>query len=357
MDNPRHIIHMDLDSFFVFVERLKNSKLMGIPVIVGGADRGVVAACSYEARQFGVRSAMPMRQARFLCPDATIISGNHEQADILRRHMSGKARGTEKMELLKQKFFNNCKQRGYAAHITAEIWRQMESFSGYSFCKARSASFSVESYQSLYLKTYFPIEFMVAVINNFGGFYSRELYFQQLRMEGAEVRRPCVQYSEYLPSIKDGIVYVGFIHIQSLEEKTASLLIENRERNGAYLSLADFITRTGMAMEQLNLLIKVGGFRFTGSSTKALLWEANFLRKAPGSRKAAARVYRKGMGGRATGLLPRYLPIQIIMPLRLQRRVLCKRFLKSRLWHLACRTFLPARWKNCISRWNCCILR
>jgi DNA polymerase-4 len=78
MDNPRHIIHMDLDSFFVSVERLKNSKLMGIPVIVGGAERGVVAACSYEARQFGVRSAMPMRQARFLCPDATIISGDHE---------------------------------------------------------------------------------------------------------------------------------------------------------------------------------------------------------------------------------------------------------------------------------------
>ena len=78
METQRQIIHMDLDSFFVSVERLKNSKLCGIPVIVGGGTRGVVAACSYEARRYGVHSAMPMRQARFLCPDATVISGDHE---------------------------------------------------------------------------------------------------------------------------------------------------------------------------------------------------------------------------------------------------------------------------------------
>ena len=68
---------MDLDTFFVSVERLMDSRLHDKPIIVGGTgDRGVVAACSYETRKFGVHSAMPMRMARDLCPEAIIIRGN-----------------------------------------------------------------------------------------------------------------------------------------------------------------------------------------------------------------------------------------------------------------------------------------
>jgi len=75
----RFIAHFDLDSFFVSVERLKDSSLIGKPVIVGGsADRGVVAACSYETRAFGVHSAMPVKQARKLCPQAISVRGDFE---------------------------------------------------------------------------------------------------------------------------------------------------------------------------------------------------------------------------------------------------------------------------------------
>ncbi|AZA83728.1 DNA polymerase IV [Chryseobacterium lactis] len=74
----RAIVHMDLDTFFVSCERRNNSQLNGIPLIIGGGDRGVVASCSYEARKFGVRSAMPIRMALRLCPDAKVIRGDHE---------------------------------------------------------------------------------------------------------------------------------------------------------------------------------------------------------------------------------------------------------------------------------------
>jgi len=73
----RSIIHMDLDTFFVSCERLIDSRLNGKPVLIGGtSDRGVVAACSYEARRFGIHSAMPMKMAKQLCPEAIVLRGN-----------------------------------------------------------------------------------------------------------------------------------------------------------------------------------------------------------------------------------------------------------------------------------------
>lgn len=80
MSSARIISHIDLDSFFVSVERLQNSKLNNIPVIIGGgSNRGVVSSCSYEARQFGVHSAMPIKLAKSLCPNAIFLRGDMER--------------------------------------------------------------------------------------------------------------------------------------------------------------------------------------------------------------------------------------------------------------------------------------
>lgn len=85
----RTIVHMDLDSFFVSVERLMDSSLLGKPVIIGGtSDRGVVASCSYEARKFGVHSAMPSRMARQLCPHAIFIRGDMDQYSKFSRNVT-----------------------------------------------------------------------------------------------------------------------------------------------------------------------------------------------------------------------------------------------------------------------------
>jgi DNA-directed DNA polymerase III PolC len=201
------------------------------------------------------------------------------EADILRRAMSGKYRSNNKFRHIREKYLSNCREIGHTDELAAEVWRQMESFAGYSFNKAHSASFAVESYMSLYLKTFHPREFMVAVINNFGGFYSTELYFLELLKAGGNINAPCVNNSDLYTSIKGNEVYTGFIHIKALQEKTTELMLEERKAGGDYLHLQDFIERTAIGAEQLNMLISVGAFRFTGKTKKQLLWEASFLQK------------------------------------------------------------------------------
>ncbi len=215
------------------------------------------------------------------------------EADVLRRAMSGKYRSKKEFEKIRYNFFTNCKSYGYPDGLAAEVWRQIESFGGYSFSKAHSASFAVESYQSLFLKTYYPVEFMVAVINNFGGFYGRELYFHELKKTGAVLHPPCVNQSNYLTSISGNDVHMGFVHIEGLEEQLCRQVINEREINGVYLHLQDFIERIRPGIEQLNIFIRIGAFRFTGKSKKELLWEANFLQKKNSKHSMAALLFQE----------------------------------------------------------------
>lgn len=198
-------------------------------------------------------------------------------ADILRRAMSGKFRSPAEFERLHETFFSNCRQRGYSDALAAEVWRQIASFSGYSFCKAHSASYAVESYQSLYLKTYFPNEFHVAVINNFGGFYQTWVYVNEAKRHGANINLPCVNQSNYKTNITGDEVYLGFVHLKSLEANLANIMIAERTANGKYKSLSDFIQRVPSGIEQLLILISIGAFRFTGKTKKELMWEGHFL--------------------------------------------------------------------------------
>lgn len=198
-------------------------------------------------------------------------------ADILRRGMSGKSRSKKEFLRVKESYFANCKARGYPDKLTNEVYRQIESFAGYSFCKAHSASYSVESYQSLYLKTYYPIEFMVAVINNFGGFYRTEVYIHEARMAGAEIQTPCVNTSDKLTCVKGKVVYLGFIHLNNVDNEVQKNIVEEREKNGQYLNLVDFIERVTIGIETLQVLIYAGAFRFTGKPKSELVIEARMI--------------------------------------------------------------------------------
>ncbi len=197
------------------------------------------------------------------------------ESDILRRIMSGKKRKGDQFKQIKAKFFKNCQEKGRPEALTQEVWRQISSFAGYSFCKAHSASFAVESFQSLYLKTYYPLEFMVAVINNFGGFYRTEIYVQEAKKAGATIEAPCVNNSHFLTRINGKTIYLGLVHLKDLERSTAQKIIDERHQQGLYISFGDFIQRTAIGKEQLNILIRIGALRFTGQPKKSLLWQKN----------------------------------------------------------------------------------
>ncbi len=198
-------------------------------------------------------------------------------ADTLRRAMSGKYRSKQEMLRIVERFFTNCREKGYSEDVTKEVWRQIESFAGYSFSKAHSASYAVESFQSLYLKAHYPLEFMVAVINNFGGFYRTWVYVHEARRFGATIELPCVNKSNYKTTIYDTDIYIGFIHILSLEFNLARSIEEIRRDGGPFTDLKDFVSRVIPGLEQVVLLIRAGAFRFTGKTKAALLWEAHLL--------------------------------------------------------------------------------
>ncbi len=200
-----------------------------------------------------------------------------EEADILRRGMSWKFRERNEFHRVKQRFFENCKERGYADAITAELWRQIESFANYAFAKGHSASYAVESYQSLYLKAHFPREYMVATINNGGGFYRPEIYIHEARMHGACIEAPCVNHSRVETCIDGKVIWLGFQLLKSLEMKVAEAIVKERQRGGPFPGLPDFLDRVAVSLDQLILLIRIGAFRHSGKKKKELLWEAHFL--------------------------------------------------------------------------------
>jgi DNA polymerase-3 subunit alpha len=160
--------------------------------------------------------------------------------------------------------------------MTMEIWNQIASFAGFAFAKGHSASYAIESYQTLFLKAYFPLEFMVAVLNNGGGFYAPELYIHEARMLGALVHAPCVNHSEAQATIEGSEIYLGMQFLNALEEKTIERILGARRQDGPFTSLNDFLDRVPISIEQLTILIRIDAFRFTGIGKKTLLWKAHF---------------------------------------------------------------------------------
>lgn len=187
-----------------------------------------------------------------------VVGMTLEEADLLRRAMSGKMRSREAMKKIADRFVESCASKGFSQSITKQLWHQVESFAGYAFCKAHSASFALLSFQVAYLKVHFPAEFMASVLSNQGGYYSPAVYISECKRMKLKVLLPCVNHSEYEYKGEDGTVRIGFLAIKNLAKSTADILISEREKDGRFVSLADFLVRTKTTYEQTEILIKCG---------------------------------------------------------------------------------------------------
>ncbi len=202
---------------------------------------------------------------------------NLGEADVLRRGMSGKFRSREEFKRVEQKFIDNCRKKGYDDKLIFEIWNQVASFAGYAFAKGHSASYAVESYQTLFLRAYFPLEYMVAVLNNGGGFYRAEFYIHEARMLGATIHAPCINNSFAVNCIYGKQLYLGFMYLKELEARVVARIVKERIANGDFNSLEDFLDRVLISVDQVSILIRIDAFRFTNTNKHELLWKAHLV--------------------------------------------------------------------------------
>jgi DNA-directed DNA polymerase III PolC len=195
-------------------------------------------------------------------------------ADVLRRGMSGKSRSQREMDKVKNQFFSNCAALGYPKEMVEEVYRQIASFAGYSFCKSHSASYAVESYQSLFLKAYYPLEFITAVINNNGGFYRPEVYINEARMLGAHIEAPDVNYSYANASLKETTIHLGLDQVMHLSKRGIESIVKTREKTGSFSSLSDLLDRTDLNFDDVSYAIYTGALRSISRSKGQLIIEA-----------------------------------------------------------------------------------
>ena len=194
------------------------------------------------------------------------------ESDRLRRSMSGKRVDEPFMEH-RDRFIRDAVKRGVHVEAALEVWRQMEAFSGYAFCKAHSAAYSVISVQSAWLKAHFPAEFLAAVMSNYGGFYHTSCYLEEARRLGVTILPPDVNESKLHFTANDNVPWlrIGLLQIKGLTRQTLIVLLEKRTER-PFESLEDFCVRVKPTYREVETLIRCGAFDSLGYTRPQHLW-------------------------------------------------------------------------------------
>jgi len=210
------------------------------------------------------------------------------EGDLLRRAIGG-ARTEPERRALEHGFVARASAAGIDEPTARAVWRDIERFGSYAFCKAHAAGYGALAYQSTWLKTHFPTEYAVGILNHHAGMYETWVHVDDLRRHGVMFRAPCARRSAWDSTLeRDGAgaaVRVGLSRVFGLRAATAERVIAARARR-PHASLADFMERAAPSPPELESLVRSGALDWTGRTRPSLLLEA---RAAASPRLARAR--------------------------------------------------------------------
>ncbi len=204
------------------------------------------------------------------------------EADGLRKCMS-KKRNWERMEKYKHSFFRGSAENGVPDDVITEVFRQIESFAGYAFCKAHSASFALESFESMYWKAHHPAHFMAAVLSNQGGYYSSLEYVEEARRLGLKIILPCVNHGGVRFTGEGQAVRVGLMMVKGVRAELLESMVEAREEGGPFTAIDELARRCELRPEkaELEALARCGALDGLGRTRPELLWLIGLLCSGP----------------------------------------------------------------------------
>lgn len=195
------------------------------------------------------------------------------EAEGLRKCMS-KKRDWERMETYRGQFLAGAEKNGISEHIRNEIWRQIDSFAGYSFCKAHSASFALVSYRAAYLKAHHPAEFMAAVLTNEGGFYDACAYVEEARRLAVVILPPHINHSRYESfAERPDAIRIGLMQVRGLSRAVIDRIVRIRKER-LFESVQEFLQRVTPDLTEAETLIHCGALDGLGSSRPAMFVES-----------------------------------------------------------------------------------
>ena len=194
------------------------------------------------------------------------------QSDSLRRAMTHD-RSHDEMEKLRGEFLDGCRRRGIDKKVAEEAFRRLSAFAAYGFCKAHAASFAIIAYETAYLKTHYPAEFLAAILSNQPmGFYPPEVIVNEARHFGINILPVDVNRSRDRYWVEEGAIRMGLAQIYGLSAAGIEAIVSARERGGSFRSLRDLCARTNLPQPMVEALIKVGALDSIGPR-REMLWE------------------------------------------------------------------------------------